>query len=394
MLSNNRLTLHLALGIAALALSISSPGAAAPPPAKPPKPPAAKPPAATPPAAKPPAAKPPVAKPPAPPAAKPPTPKPPAPPVAKPPAPPVAKPPAPPPVKTPPSPPTAKPAGTDAERAIAAFKDGKAQFEAGRYNEAAASFTLADKLSPGAAPRYWIGETMEKLGKSAEAVEAYRSFLAMSPTGKYADKVPVAKARIAALEPTLPAFISVKVNPNVPGLTITVDGAVMTGTELSVRPGTHDVLVSGTGVEPQRQSVTVKPTEKRELIVNLQPTAVTTLTTTVAPPPETSMSAVRIGGFVLLGAGVAGLAVGGAFGGMALSSKSTFKAEPTIDHADATDRQARLADICFGAGGALVIGGTVMVIVGGNKKSSEGAAAKAVQVTPLIGSRLGLQLDW
>ena len=88
------------------------------------------------------------------------------------------------------------------------FDEGKKLFDAGKVAEAVEVFKKADAKLPGAAPRLRIAEAYEKLNKPAEAVAAYRAFLSLNPTGKFAEKIPLAKERIAAIEVTLPATLT------------------------------------------------------------------------------------------------------------------------------------------------------------------------------------------
>jgi hypothetical protein len=256
-----------------------------------------------------------------------------------------------------------------AKEAKDAFKAGKKAFESGKFAEALEQFKKADALVPGAAPRFMLGQTYEKLGKPAEAVAAYQSFIDLKPdpTSTYGKKIPEAQARITALSGALPATVEVKVIPHdAPGLTIFVDNKPVSGQTgtISLAAGTHVILVNGQGFQPHTESITLKGNERRNVVVTLQPTAASQQVIPVEPPPETKT---KIRGnapaFVFFGLAGAGAIVGGVFGGLALSEKSKFNENPTHEGADRTERNALIADISFGAAAACAITGTILLFV-------------------------------
>ena len=136
----------------------------------------------------------------------------------------------------------AAPSADVKDRAKAAFKEGKKMFAAGDYAGAVEKFKTADTLYPGAAPKFKIAECYDKLGRGEETVAAYRAFVNSNPSEKYAERVTLAGQRIAALEATLPATVTLGISPaDAPGLVVTVDGVPVQGTEVKVSPGQHQV---------------------------------------------------------------------------------------------------------------------------------------------------------
>ncbi len=103
---------------------------------------------------------------------------------------------------------------------------------------------------------------------------------------------------------------------------------------------------------------------------------------------------IPIPAIVVAGVGVAALAVGGVFGGLSMGSQSEFEAaSPTlttdaeadalIDIHDRAARQAIIADVLFGVGGAALITAAVLwLVLGGD----DGEAEPAVAVAPVLGS--------
>lgn len=249
------------------------------------------------------------------------------------------------------------------DEAKEAFKAGKKALAANKLTEALDHFRKADALVAGAAPRFMQGQIYEKLGKPAEAVAAYQSFIDLKPDPEstYGKKLPEAHARIAALSGGLPARLEVKVIPAGVPVAITVNNAPLGGNTLALTPGQHTVVVTSQGYQPHTETITVKGNERRNLVVTLQPV--------IGAPIETREPAVtkrRIGNipaFVVLGAAGASAIVGGVFGGLALSEKAKFDDNPTGAGADRTERNALIADVSLGVAGGLAIIGTVLLFV-------------------------------
>lgn len=96
----------------------------------------------------------------------------------------------------------APPATSDAAKELAkrAYVQALAAQKDGRYEEALAGFSRADSLVPGSAPKFSAAACLDALGRSASAISAYQRFLDAKPTAKYADRVKIARARIAVLQ--------------------------------------------------------------------------------------------------------------------------------------------------------------------------------------------------
>ena len=132
------------------------------------------------------------------------------------------------------------------------------------------------------------------------------------------------------------------------------------------------------------------------------------MTVDLGPPaqavtPEKDGSGQRTIGMIVGGAGVAGLVVGGIFGGLAIGSKSTAKSscgpepafsyptkcdinkQPDTDSANkAAKTQSTISTIGFIAGAALAAGGAVLYFTA-PKGSQSTTAARRVYVTPAVG---------
>jgi hypothetical protein len=194
---------------------------------------------------------------------------------------------------------------------------------------------------------------------------------------------------------------------------VTMDGQPLAdalgGTALRVDPGAHVFTFTTAGQAPVELTFVIKEGEKerRERVVIGAPpsapavapgpaTPAASPPPTVLPttPPETTdrgMGGRRILGLVVAGAGVAGVAVGGAFGLLTASAANQQKtdcASPTScahypqaasDHSTAVT-DGTVSTVGFIAGGVLLVGGAVLFLTGGH--ASEASTSTGLVVAP------------
>lgn len=233
-----------------------------------------------------------------------------------------------------------------------AYDRGKERLEKADHEGALACFMLADGYVPGAKPKYFVAQSLDRLGKVAEAITAYKAFLKdVVPTpdtavpDKFKDDVATAKARIEALKPAPKK----------------VEGAVTPADGRGTEPGP-----SGPAAKPARADPAAEPPVTSPY--RLPPPG-------AESPPERKMHGKTKVGLVMLGIAGAGALLGGTFGGMALASKSEFDklaapggggtTKTLIDKADETERHALVADMFFvWAAAPFGIAATVLLIVG------------------------------
>lgn len=287
--------------------------------------------------------------------------------------------------------PTAMSAAEKRKAAIAAFKAAQKEFAAGDYASALPHYQEAEATIPGARPKYQIAQCFDKLGRTEEAVEAYRVFIDSNPAKKkYAEEIETAGKRVAALEATLPAKVTVKVTPpGAQGVAIVVDGKPAEGTELSLAAGQHTVEVSAEGMKTKTETVTVKANEKRDLQVTLEKAAASpTPTPTPTPDPADGEGAddgpSNIPAYVTLGIAGAGVVLGTVFGVQALTAQSDFDEEPTVDNADKAERNALIADMSFGVALTFGITGAVLLISNLTGGEAEEEAADEATLVPEV----------
>jgi hypothetical protein len=221
-------------------------------------------------------------------------------------------------------------------------------------------------------------------------VEAQRVLVSVAESSDNA--FPAKKAREAAkkalgeLKPRVPS-VKVRVSgPPAANVMTTIDGIdVDASGDVALNPGAHTVGATADGWKPGESEVRVA--EGEHLTVQIQ------LVASAPPPPPKATAGSRVPGVVVLSIGVAGLAVGGVFGGLAFSATSSAKAlcKGTACSPAAGDDIARsklygnVSTGAFIAGGAVAVTGLVLTIVapGGAKADSKERAG----VRPWVGLR-------
>ncbi len=285
------------------------------------------------------------------------------------------------------------------DEAKKAFGEGKTRFEKSDYEGALACYKLADAYIPGAKPKFKVASALDKLGKVTEAVAAYDAYLAFvgpTPDDKFKEEVAEAKTRADALKQT-PNKIKLAMAPaDAPNAKVMVDGAPQAGMELTIPPGKHTITVTADGYDAAKVDLelgfaetrdvavpltkTPEPVKTAEPVATVAPTATATATAVATAPVLPPEQKSYVPAYVTLGLAGAGAIVGGIFGGMALSSKGEFDKTPTVDLADATDRNALIADMSFAV--ALTFGVTGAVLLLSDPKPAEPAKTGAAGTKP------------
>ena len=287
----------------------------------------------------------------------------------------------------------AKPSKATRDQARDSYKKGEERFAAADYAAALDGYKGANGLIPSAQAQYKIALTLDKMGKGADAVTAYKAFLAFPPPDSMAEQKAAADKRIGEL-----AQSSLKIVTTPPGASIKVDGdrsLDAAPTTITVKPGAHKVEVSLADYEGASRDVTVPVGGSVEVTIELKaapPAAVVPPPVAVAsapppppaapPPPPPAEPRSKLPAYVTLGIGGVGAIVGTIFGLSALGAKSDFKSAPTSDTADKAERNALIADMAFGVALTLGITGTVLLISA--DKPSEPAKTGSLRFAPLL----------
>jgi hypothetical protein len=296
---------------------------------------------------------------------------------------------------------------TDQATAEALFREGRKLYDEGRYGEACGKFAESQRLDPAPGTLLNLGGCYEKSGQTASAWVTFQSAIAAAHRKGRADWEELARGRVAALEPSL-SKLTIVVTAPAEGVAVRRDGveigSAVWGTAIPVDPGPHTIEARAPGRQPFRQSVDVAAGGARVTVTvaDLAPEAGLT------PPPATEShgGAQRTIGLVLAGAGVVGLAVGGAFGLVAISKENdaTTNHCPRQPLCDAQGVQlgkdaksaAAVSTVAFAAGAAALAGGIVLWFTAARPESPNArpptAALRATSVPG--GAVLGLQASW
>jgi hypothetical protein len=291
--------------------------------------------------------------------------------------------------------------GPDMAGARAAFGEGRKLFEAQKPAEAAAAFRLAWRLSPSWKLFYNIGQCEAAARRYGLALEAFERYLAEG-----GDEVDAARRDEVLGEVERLRKMVGTVSISAPdGATVLVDGV-----ERGVAPLSGKLPVSA-GVEHTAWAVVdgQKGPERRFKVMGSDtmdidlrgeagpaPPSAAEAGETASPAGERGPSgeppaALRISGWVLVGAGAAMLITGGITGGMALNlDEDLYGSCPdehcpaTSDYQDKIDRLGRLSvvtDVMLFAGGAIAATGAVLLILDATRDEEP----TAVSLAPALG---------
>jgi len=215
----------------------------------------------------------------------------------------------------------------DAAAADALFREARALMKSGDHKAACPKLVESHKLDPAAGTAINLGDCWDRVGKLADALQAYRDALELLKPGD--TRVAPVRAQIAAVEKRVPT-LSVRLAPGAPeGARVKRDalelGEGSLGVALPVNPGPHWIVVVAPGRADRRQKVMVAEGEHRELEVRVAPRSAEGPTeeparegTAVAEPARNPSAGDADGGgssrttwaYVAVGVGVAGIGAG------------------------------------------------------------------------------------
>jgi hypothetical protein len=285
---------------------------------------------------------------------------------------------------------------SDADRATARAlaQQGQEAFDRQDFAMAADRFQRARQLISAPTIELGLAWAQVGLGRLVAAQETYNRILREGvPAGAppvFAKALADARAELTALEPRVPSVVIDVTGP--PSMRVSLDGialsAAVIGVGRPVDPGTHTVRVEADGFAPAQASFTAVPHKSEHVTLTLVPAP----PGSAPPPPARSNGATqRNVGFVGIGIGAAGLALGGITGAMAMGKHSELARLCPGGHC--TNQQAAitnyhlLANVStagFVAGGALALAGIVIVVTA--PKATAPALAMSVAPTH-VGAR-------
>jgi hypothetical protein len=313
-------------------------------------------------------------------------------------------------------------AQTDEARAAArvAATQGLHALQEGRYKDALDLCTRAEALMHAPTHLLLIARAQTKLGHLVEAQEAYikiiREHLAPNAPRAFVEAQATASDEQAALAPRVPTLKVDVEGPRANDVQITLDGtplpSALIGMASPVNPGSHTLAVASGPATAEPVTVTVAEGAKQNVTLTLKPTEVaeTPAPPTAAPspeaapePPPPSHSGLAVAGWVGVGVGVVGLAVGTVFVMKNHSDRGDASAlcgsmgcpeskRSQISSFDSdANSAATLSWISYGVGAAGLVTGAVLLLVSHGKP----AAPQSGQVIPwLSGRAMGVRVTF
>lgn len=318
----------------------------------------------------------------------------------------------------------------DKTAAEALYEEGKKLLGSKRFPEACARFEASQKLDPGVGTLLFLADCYESMGRTASAWSTFREAASAAKAAGQADRERVARERAGKLDGKLyqltisaPAAaqvpglqiirndspikkevwnVAVPVDPGSYKLTASAPGKVTWTTTIEVPSGTggrtveipalaDDPTAAPTATSTPTAAPTVSNTASVGPAASSAPTA--SATGTVESPPP-GMSTGRTAGVVIGVAGLVGVGVGAALGGVALSNFSQVKTacpnvacgdQAAVDLSKQTGVLADVSTVAFVAGGVLAAGGLVLFLVSGSSAPSS-PPARAAWISPMAGN--------
>ena len=304
-------------------------------------------------------------------------------------------------------------AQTDEARASAraAATQGLHAMQEGHYKEALDLCTRAESLMHAPTHLLLIARVQTKLGHLVEAQEAYikivREHLAASAPHAFVDAQSAANDEQAALAPRVPTLKVDVEGATSSDMQVTIDGApfasALVGMASPVNPGTHTLAVTSSTATAEPVTVTIAEGARQAVTLTLKPSAVAEATpeppasSTPEAPAEAPArhSGLAAAGWIGVGVGVAGLAVGTVFviknhsdrnsaNGLCGSMGCPDSKRSEIASFDKSANSAStLSWVSYGVGAAGLVTGAVLLWVSHGKP----ARPQSGQVVPWFGSR-------
>ena len=231
----------------------------------------------------------------------------------------------------------------DPVAAEALFDRGRALMDQGHYDAACPKLAESQRLDPGVGTLLNLAECYDKAQKFALAWATFREADAVASHEGQAARATYAHKRAAEIEKRL-ARLAIDVSPGarVDGLVILRDGEALRepvwGIPLPVDPGPHTIEVRAPGYKTFTTTVIATRESAPVVILPLEKAAEEVPASTPRPPPPPKVELVtppplvprpldrvpsgrsqRTAGIVVAGAGLAGLAVSGAFAAFAVT---------------------------------------------------------------------------
>jgi hypothetical protein len=300
----------------------------------------------------------------------------------------------------------------DAAAAEQLFTAGREAFERGDFATACPKFEESQRLDPAAGTLINLAACYEKLGRLASAWETWRGALqVLTPTDERRTAV---ERRAEAMEKRVPRLFIELSRGAPPGTKVTRDsvelGAASLGVGLPVDPGRHLVIATSPGRLERRYDVQIAEGATQKLVVEPgeeRPSAPEPGANAPAPAPPPAQPApladqprssngTRTLGYVVGGAGVAGILVGSVTGIIALQKKNAmlddcekvgggYACGPDgLDAASSGDTFATVSTVAFAAG-AVATGVGLWLVLSSSEQTQTALVASPAANGAIVG---------
>jgi hypothetical protein len=278
------------------------------------------------------------------------------------------------------------------------FRDARTLMDSGQYAAACPKFEAASRLYASAGTVLSLADCYEQIGHTASAWTEFGEAASIAARSGRQDTVAEAQRRQAALEPRLTRLV-VRVPGGIDGLVVKRDGAELApaawGTSIPVDPGAHEVSALAPGRVAWSKQVTTE-TPGQTTTVDVPDLGVVEAPAPSPPPvvPQESPPAVldtpppapagrtrRLVGWVIGGAGVVGIGVGGILGLVAKSKYSAAEGETGASrHSDSESAVStgNVATVVVCAGAVVAAAGVVVWLTAPRSQAAVGTNGNTV----------------
>lgn len=289
---------------------------------------------------------------------------------------------------------------TDSATAESLFNEALTLLENEKPEEACPKLEASQRLDPGVGTLLYLADCYQQLGRTASAWATFREAAYMAKDRKD-EREPIAVESADALEPQL-SYLTLEVPvPLDPSLEIKRDGQLIPeavwNTAIPVDPGPHTVEVSAPGKKPWSTQITIAagPGQHSVAIPLLEDAPLPPPPVLSAPPveqkPIAESSRSSTVGWVLLGAGGAGLITSGVLALLARGDDSDADAECRPDRpalcnpagvelAQSARTKATWAGLSAGVGMAALGAGVTLLLTAPSSSQSAGSMAVRAQL--------------
>lgn len=253
--------------------------------------------------------------------------------------------------------------GENVSLAQALFDEGVALMQANRFAEACPKLQESMRLDPAGGTALDVAFCLEKVGRLASALAAYKDAERRALLDHRTDRVSQARERAAMLSPSVPR-VEIIADQLEEGTTIELDDAAL-GAEALARP---------IPLDPGRHRVSARASRlaswEESFVVSAAPEVVTVrvprLTTRRSETPAPTTRGNRRVALALFGVGAAALVVGGTFGvaamvthGRADCAGDTCASQRDLDLEARADRFAWASNVGLGVAAVSVVAGVI-----------------------------------